>query len=300
MIDPLVSIMMPCFNERASLPRAIASVLAQTHMRWELVFVDDGSTDGSSELVRSVCDPRIRVIRLPENRGHGVARQTALDASSGDYLCMLDADDWMYPSRIATELQMFAAHPELTLVSAGMAIVDHANTIQRVRCTGDGQVTGPHRGVRVPVAHAPSMYRSEDVASLRFDGSRGVAEDVDFLLRLLQGRSFAVLPSIQYAYSELTSVSAESAVDGHRKLRRTVRKYARAQPTDVARVLAASYGKQVAYQAAAALGLGGAAIQRRSRRPTDDERAQFGQAWSVVSRMVDLTFGQTSVPSGWH
>ena len=89
--SPLVSVMMPCFNAAETLPMALASLLAQTHARWEAVIVDDGSTDATWDVLRAVDDPRLRVERFPENRGRGAARQRCLEMARGDFLSMLDS-----------------------------------------------------------------------------------------------------------------------------------------------------------------------------------------------------------------
>jgi glycosyltransferase involved in cell wall biosynthesis len=80
---PTVSIMMPFLNREATLPRAIQSVLAQTFQDWELIGVDDGSTDRSVEVVQGFNDSRIRVVRHERNLGVAAARNTAVQASTG-------------------------------------------------------------------------------------------------------------------------------------------------------------------------------------------------------------------------
>ncbi len=96
--DPLVSVIMPLYNKRSYVRRAIESVQKQTYAHWELIIVDDGSTDGSSELVPKD-DERIKLFRQ-ENRGAGAARNRAVEMSSGDYIAFLDADDYYYPFKL--------------------------------------------------------------------------------------------------------------------------------------------------------------------------------------------------------
>ncbi len=92
---PLVSVMMPCYNSAGTLPLALASLVAQTYENWECILVDDGSTDRPIDIVEQASDKRISFFRLDRNMGRGVAQQAALDYATGDYLCMLDADDWL-------------------------------------------------------------------------------------------------------------------------------------------------------------------------------------------------------------
>lgn len=115
-----VSIVMPCFDAAAHLAQSIASVRAQTLPDWELLFVDDGSTDGSAALADALAreDPRIRVHRQP-NRGVCAARNAGLGLARGEYLAFLDADDTWEPDFLAQMLTALAAHPEAGIVYCG-------------------------------------------------------------------------------------------------------------------------------------------------------------------------------------
>ncbi len=95
-IKPIVSVITPVYNSVSSLTKAIESVIEQTFPDWELILVDDGSSDGSETVCDrfAVSDPRIRVIHQ-ENQGLSVARNTGLSAAAGDYLQFLDSDDWL-------------------------------------------------------------------------------------------------------------------------------------------------------------------------------------------------------------
>jgi succinoglycan biosynthesis protein ExoO len=92
---PKVSVIMPAFNAAQFIERALASALEQEGVEVEVVIVDDGSTDGTGDLVErlSKADPRIRLLRLDRNKGPSVARNTALDAAEGEWIAILDADD---------------------------------------------------------------------------------------------------------------------------------------------------------------------------------------------------------------
>jgi glycosyltransferase involved in cell wall biosynthesis/GT2 family glycosyltransferase len=89
----LVSIIMPAYNRASVINMAIQSVLDQSHENFELIIVDDGSTDETAAIVQAIDDPRIILIRLPENRGVSVARNRALDEAKGDIIAYLDTDN---------------------------------------------------------------------------------------------------------------------------------------------------------------------------------------------------------------
>ncbi|MBW2404888.1 MAG: glycosyltransferase family 2 protein, partial [Deltaproteobacteria bacterium] len=81
--ESLVSIMMPCFNAEQTLPMALASLRAQSHEDWEAVVVDDGSSDGTWDVLHDLGEPRLRFERFDTNRGRGAARQRCLEMARG-------------------------------------------------------------------------------------------------------------------------------------------------------------------------------------------------------------------------
>jgi len=109
MRTPLISIVMPCYNAAATLAEAVGSVLAQSLGDFELLIVDDGSTDGSVQLAYAMAseDTRIRVIRQ-RNGGPAEARNRGLAEAEGQYLAFLDADDRWVPLALAKHMRAFA------------------------------------------------------------------------------------------------------------------------------------------------------------------------------------------------
>ncbi|WP_051434860.1 glycosyltransferase family 2 protein [Desulfonatronum lacustre] len=105
----LVSIVIPVFNRSEQILRAVRSVLAQRgrHSPWrglEVLVVDDGSTEGIPTALREIRDPRVRILRHDQNQGVSAARNTGLTVAQGEYLALLDSDDWWLPEKLATHL----------------------------------------------------------------------------------------------------------------------------------------------------------------------------------------------------
>ncbi len=103
---PAVSIVVPVYNRATTLPRAIASVLLQDFTDWELVLVDDGSTDGGIDAVLADGAPRIRALRHPINRGAPAARNTGIAAAQGDLIAFLDSDDEWLPGKLSAQIAL--------------------------------------------------------------------------------------------------------------------------------------------------------------------------------------------------
>ena len=107
MTPPSVSIILPCWNAEKVVATAIRSILGQTYIDWELVAVDDGSTDGTRNLLVSCSskEPRLHLIRKERQEGAAAARNAGLRVASGRFLMFLDADDWWLPGKIENQLK---------------------------------------------------------------------------------------------------------------------------------------------------------------------------------------------------
>jgi glycosyltransferase involved in cell wall biosynthesis len=110
-INPVVSIVIPTYNRAALLDRSIRSVLAQSYGDFELIVVDDGSTDETACVVADFRDPRLRYIALGRNKGAGAARNVGIRASRGKFLAFQDSDDEWMPSKLAKQMSAFERGP---------------------------------------------------------------------------------------------------------------------------------------------------------------------------------------------
>ncbi len=109
--DPLVSVIVPVYNVEPWLEECLASIRGQTYSRLEIIVIEDGSTDGSALVMeRHREDHRIRMLRHPRNLGPSAARNTGIDASTGDYLLFVDADDLIHPRLVELCMHCARAH----------------------------------------------------------------------------------------------------------------------------------------------------------------------------------------------
>jgi glycosyltransferase involved in cell wall biosynthesis len=109
---PVVSIILPTFNRARIIGRSIRSALNQTYTRFELIIVDDCSTDDTLGILSTLTDPRLRVIRHTKNRGAPAARNTGIAEARGKYIVFLDSDDAWYPNKIEKELSLMEDQPD--------------------------------------------------------------------------------------------------------------------------------------------------------------------------------------------
>jgi glycosyltransferase involved in cell wall biosynthesis len=114
MTDPLVSVIVPVYNGDRFLADAIESILTQTYQSYEIIVVDDGSTDHSREIALSF--PRVKYLYQP-NAGCAAARNRGIEIAKGEYLGFLDADDLWMPDKLTVQIAAFKANPDLEIVS---------------------------------------------------------------------------------------------------------------------------------------------------------------------------------------
>jgi len=129
---PTVSVIIPTYNRAHLVGRAIRSVLNQTYQDFEIIVVDDGSTDNTEEVVKSFNDPRIRYIRHEKNRGGSAARNTGIRVARGEYIAFLDSDDEWLPMHISRKLAVMEGKRADGLISA--FYVEHRGKWEKQHC----------------------------------------------------------------------------------------------------------------------------------------------------------------------
>ena len=216
-MDPAVSVIIPAYNTQAYIGTAIASVLGQQYTDFEIIVVDDASTDGTAETVRAIDDPRLRLIRLPVNAGAAVARNRALSEARGRWIALLDSDDWYDATRLATLVER-AERAEADLYADDILLVRDGESApwSSLRRESGQTITGPFmvdaetfvttdiydkRCLRLGLSK-PLMRRSFlEQHGLRYDPALRMGQDFWLYLEcLLRGGRFIVDPEGYYYY----------------------------------------------------------------------------------------------------
>ncbi|NNC23538.1 glycosyltransferase family 2 protein [Salinisphaera sp. USBA-960] len=212
---PKVTVVIPMFNRETLIADAIDSVLAQTYSDFELVIVDDASTDNSCERVRSYTDSRIRLVHNEVNRGLPASRNHGIAEARGDYTAFLDSDDRATHDRLAKQVAFLDAHPDHAAVSAWMRWIDEAgnNTGKTKRKAGNWRQIQAEMLFRSPIEVSAAMGRTDILRAYpqREEFIRG--EDYDLWSRIAANYKLATLPHILLERRKHTGQSTISKAD---------------------------------------------------------------------------------------
>ena len=203
---PRISVVIPAFNREATIRGAIESVLAQSFTDFEVLVVDDASTDATVEAVRNVADPRVRLLANPRNMGAGAARNTGLHAARGDWVAFQDSDDEWLPRKLERQMARLDA-PGTDWIAAycGMLVLGTAEAqgstpdarpkIDYLPAQGPHPVEGDLRQALLSVnSISPQTLVARRAVLARiggFDESLSAVEDWDLALRLAQEGAIA-------------------------------------------------------------------------------------------------------------
>lgn len=232
MSSPIVSVVIPTYNQADLLEETLASVFAQTFTDYEIVVVNDGSTDDTEQRLRKYGD-RLRVI-TQDNRGIGAARNRGLEEAQGRYVALLDHDDLWKPEKLAVQVEFMKSHPECVgnsvpyaySTSPGLCAFDLS--IRNSNGIIDDALQEYAKGQMFLLSSAMMIDR-EKVGDLRYETLRQGIEDLALQLRLLIRGPYGIagnrILSIYRMHNANSSVSAEHFYNGIRLLRRIDREH---------------------------------------------------------------------------
>ncbi len=192
-----ISVLLPAYNAERYILQSVQSVLAQTFEDFELLVVNDKSTDGTADILSSVQDRRLRVIHNECNLGVVGALNRALTEARGRYIARIDADDFCLPTRFAKQKQFLDLNPEVQLVGSEMFILEDGRIRpSRQSADPDPAVLRWQFYISNPIGHPSMMFRADIVSKLGayLREEYKYAEDFDFSHRILQIGEIAVLP----------------------------------------------------------------------------------------------------------
>lgn len=232
MSTPLVSVVIPSYQRAQTVRTSIDSVLAQTLTDIEVIVVDDGSTDGTQDIVRSVPDDRVRLIAHHTNRGGNAARQTGIDAAQGKWVAFLDSDDRWANTKLFRQLERLAECGD----GYGLCYTWYDLHL------GDGTILPP-RGTSVEGCRRPEFLVGNVVGTFStmliardlltqiggLNETLPSCQDWDLVIRVNRVAGICVVPEtlVHYAHADgdpyRISSRRRSVVEGHRRIYDTLR-----------------------------------------------------------------------------
>ena len=217
---PLVTVAMPVYNAGKHLRLAVLSIVDQTFTDWELLIIDDGSTDNALLEVADISDSRVRILLDGINKGLAARLNECIDLARGKYFARMDQDDVSYPSRLMRQVEFFNNNPDLDLLAVKAITIDDTNLVTGLfpsALTHDEICAKPWRGFYFP--HPTWMGEIEWFRQHRYSvPGPYFCEDQELLLRSYRNSKFVTIDETLFAYRIRQDVNQEKLA----KIRRTV------------------------------------------------------------------------------
>lgn len=193
-----ISLIMPLFNTAAFVKRAVDSVLAQTYTDWELVIVDDNSTDGSYEMVCALYkDKRIKILKNDQNEGIGVSRKKAIDKSTGELVGHIDSDDMLEKWALEEMVKAFQNKPDVGLIYSDYAQINRHDEVESYSLSKTYDPTKLYQhGWRHFGMYKKSVYADTN----GFNQQLRHCEDGDLFMQIAEKSSCYHLSKVLYFY----------------------------------------------------------------------------------------------------
>ena len=218
---PKVTVVIPAYNAIAFLPATLASVLQQTFTDFDVLIVNDGSTDEIAAWFTTVDDDRVRLLSQV-NKGVAEARNTGIVEAQGDYIAFLDADDLWEPTKLEKQMQCLDAKPEVGLVYTWTRLVDETGNPTGVKYDSEveGNVWQQILVGDIVCSGSSAMVRRDCFDRLGgFDSNSTPAEDFDMWTRISADYPFALVKEFLLDYRQHSSNSSKN----HRKMMQALR-----------------------------------------------------------------------------
>lgn len=222
---PIVSVIIPTFNRANMIRRAIESVTLQTFNDWELIVVDDASTDNTEGIIRTYLedDQRIRYYKHKKNHGGGAARNSGIKMSNGRYIAFLDDDDRWYPEKLRLQYHYSQNHPDAGFIYAGFSYIDYETEkiIKSVSPQYQGNVSSVILKNNIIGSPTPLIKKECFAQAGLFDEKLNSCQDWDMWIRISQHCFFAYVKEYLAAvtmHGTQISSNLSSKIDSRKKL----------------------------------------------------------------------------------
>jgi glycosyltransferase involved in cell wall biosynthesis len=201
MEDSLISIILPVFNGEKYLNESIESVLSQTYQNWELIIINDGSTDNTEKLVLNYTDKRIRYLLNETNRGIIFSMNKGLDEAKGEFIARLDADDIALPFRLEKQVEYLIENKDYVLAGCYFHTIDSAGKyLKKVTFPANNLDAQSYLLLHNCFCHSAIMMRAGIAKELKYDPEFQVCEDYDLWYRISRKGKIINIPVFAALY----------------------------------------------------------------------------------------------------
>jgi glycosyltransferase involved in cell wall biosynthesis len=201
--SPIVSVIMSMRNGASTVDAAVRSVIMQTLQDFELIVIDDGSSDQSAAIVEGFGDDRIRLVREAQSAGLAARLNQAVALARGEFIARMDADDICFPERLSRQVARLRQDPQLDLIGCGALVFTSRGKLIGEMLAGLDHceiVARPFAGF--PLPHPTWCGRSDWFRNNPYDARLRYAEDQDLLLRSFRHSKFGGLDEVLLAYRQ--------------------------------------------------------------------------------------------------
>ncbi len=208
MAQSKITILLPVYNGAETLARAIHSIINQTYPDWQLLILEDGSTDNTLAIAKGFDDTRIQIVNDGQHLGIVKRLNRGVQLCQNQYIARMDADDVAYPNRLEKQIKFLDTHPEVDLVGTAMRVLDNKEQIleQRIFPISHAQIVAQPWLKTISVAHPTWCGRTEWFRKWQYcEFIRN--EDQELLLRAHTESTYANLTDILLDYYETPSFS---------------------------------------------------------------------------------------------
>lgn len=272
-MSELVTIGLPFYNDRLTLELAIKSIFAQTYKNWELILVDDGSTDGSLNIAKKITDKRVRIISDEKNKGLIFRLNQIASLAKGKYLARMDADDLMQPTRIEKQVEFLENNPDVDLVDTGAYSIYRNEVPKGKRGLNDINTDAKQVIKRAMLLHASVAGKTNWFINNPYNEEYVRAEDYELWCRTFKYSKFGRIKEPLYIVRE-GKINIKNYLKSSQTIRKIVKKYGPGVLSffDLKKTLFILRSKEFAYQLFSIINVHHVLVNTRNKKLISEEQ----------------------------
>ena len=212
MAKDLITVALPMHNNKETIALTIKSIINQTYCNWELIIINDASSDGSEEIIEGFHDKRITLINYEKKRGVANSLNEIIDRAKGDYFARIDGDDYCYSNRFEKQLKFMKEHPSVDLIGCNLAIIDNQGNLLGKRIFNN---IANNSLSNIYIPHPSFFGKISFFKKHRYKSPPYSAQDQDLLFRAYERSNYAILDEILVCYRETLNIKkiAKTRID---------------------------------------------------------------------------------------